>query len=50
LLSCLEVLRDAKSIQETDPIVDDMEPVGMSPGDVRAPRAHNRRADRGRLV
>jgi hypothetical protein len=49
LLSCLEVLRDARSIQSTDPLESDIEPVGMRPeGVTRAPPVHNRRADRGR--
>jgi hypothetical protein len=47
LLSCLEVLRDAKNIQSTDPLEGDLEPVGMSPVGVHAPRVHNRRAERG---
>jgi hypothetical protein len=48
LLSCLEILRDAKSIQATDPLEGDLEPVGMSPGGVtHAPRVRNRRAERG---
>jgi hypothetical protein len=49
LLSCLEVLRDARSIQSTDPLESDIEPVGMRPeGVTRAPPVHSRRADRGR--
>jgi hypothetical protein len=49
LLSCLEVLRDAKDIQAADPLEDDLKPVGMRPGDgTHAPRTPNRRADRGR--
>jgi hypothetical protein len=49
LLSCLEILRDAKGIQATDPLEGDIEPVGMNPGGAtHAPPARNRRADRGR--
>jgi hypothetical protein len=49
LLSCLEVLRDAKSILSTDPLEGDLEPVGMRPeGIAHSPPVHNRRADRGR--
>jgi hypothetical protein len=49
LLSCLEILRDAKSIEATDPLAGgDMES-GTSRAEVtHAPRPHNRRADRGR--
>jgi hypothetical protein len=49
LLSCLEILRDARNIQSTDPLESDIEPVGMRPdGVAHAPPVHNRRADRGR--
>jgi hypothetical protein len=49
LLSCLEILRDAKSIQAADPLEGDLDPVGMSPGDVtHARHVRSRRADRGR--
>jgi hypothetical protein len=48
LLSCLEVLRDAKSIQSADPLEGDIEPVGVGPeGAAYAPTVRNRRADRG---
>ena len=48
LLSCLEILRDAKSIEATDPLASDVES-GTSRAEVtHAPRLHNPRADRGR--
>ena len=48
LLSCLEVLRDAKGIEASDPCGRRHE-MGTSRGEVnRASRVHNRRADRGR--
>jgi hypothetical protein len=47
LVSCLEVLRDAKSFEATDPLGGDME-LGTSRADAHAPRLRNRRADRGR--
>jgi hypothetical protein len=49
LLSCLEVLRDAKSIEATDPLAGgDMES-GTSRADVtHASRVRNRHPDRGR--
>jgi hypothetical protein len=48
LVSCLEVLRDAKSIKATDPLGGDIES-DTSRADVnRAPRVRHRRADRGR--
>ena len=48
LLSCLEILRDAKSIEATDPLGGDMVS-DTSRADVnRAPRVRHRRADRGR--
>jgi hypothetical protein len=48
LLSCLEILRDAKSIEASDPLAGDMES-GTSRADVtHAPRVRNRHPDRGR--
>jgi hypothetical protein len=48
LLSCLEILRDAKSIETNDPLAGDVES-GTSRAEVtHAPRLHNRGADRGR--
>jgi hypothetical protein len=48
LVSCLEILRDAKSIEATDPLGGDMVS-DTSRADVnRAPRVRHRRADRGR--
>jgi hypothetical protein len=48
LVSCLEVLRDAKSIEATDPLEGDMES-DTSRADVNgAPRVRHRRAGRGR--
>jgi hypothetical protein len=48
LLSCLEILRDAKSIEASDPLAGDVES-GTSRAEVtHAPRLHNRGADRGR--
>jgi hypothetical protein len=49
LVSCLEILRDAKSIEASDPLaVGDMDS-GTSRAEVtQAPRLHIRRADRGR--
>ena len=47
LLSCLEVLRDARGIQATDPLEGDLEPVGMRPEGITHP-PRNGRADRGR--
>jgi hypothetical protein len=47
LVSCLEILRDAKSIEATDPLGGDTE-LDVSRADVaHAPRVRNRRADRG---
>jgi hypothetical protein len=47
LLSCLEILRDAKSIEAADPLAGDME-LGTSRGDAtHAPRVRNRRAEQG---
>jgi hypothetical protein len=47
LISCLEILRDAKSIEATDPLGGDME-LDTSRAEVtHAPRVRNRRADRG---
>jgi hypothetical protein len=49
LLSCLEILRDAKSIEATDPLAGGDVESGTSRAEVtHAPRLHNRRADRGR--
>jgi hypothetical protein len=46
LLSCLEILRDAKSIEATDPLAGEME-TGASRGDAtRAPRVRYRHANR----
>jgi hypothetical protein len=48
LLSCLEILRDAKSIEASDPLEGDMES-DTSRGDAtHGSRIRNRRADRGR--
>jgi hypothetical protein len=47
LLSCLEILRDAKSIEAADPLAGEME-TGTSRGDAtHAARVRYRRADRG---
>jgi hypothetical protein len=47
LVSCLEILRDAKSIEATDPLGGDTE-LHVSRADVaHAPRVRNWRADRG---
>jgi hypothetical protein len=49
LLSCLEILRDAKSIEATDPLAGgDMESGTSRAEATHAPQPHNRRADRGR--
>ena len=48
LVSCLEVLRDAKSIEATDPLGGDMESDTSRADVTRTPRVRNRRADRGR--
>jgi hypothetical protein len=46
LLSCLEILREAKSIEATDPLAGEME-AGASHGDAtRAPRVRYRHANR----
>jgi hypothetical protein len=48
LLSCLEILRDAKSIEANDPLVGGDLESGTSRAEVRhAPRVRNQRADRG---
>jgi hypothetical protein len=47
LVSCLEVLRDAKSIEATDPLGGDMESDRSRAEVNRAPRVRHRRADRG---
>jgi hypothetical protein len=49
LVSCLEILRDAKSIEATDPLAGGDMASGTSRAEVtRAPRLHIRRGDRGR--
>jgi hypothetical protein len=49
LLSCLEILRDAKSIEATDPLAGGDVESGTSRAEVtHAPRVRNRHADRGR--
>jgi hypothetical protein len=48
LLSCLEILRDAKSIEATDPLASGDVESGTSRADVtHAPRVRNRHPDRG---
>jgi hypothetical protein len=49
LVSCLEILRDAKSIEATDPLAGGDMASGTSRAEVtQAPRLHIRRADPGR--
>jgi hypothetical protein len=49
LVSCLEILRDAKSIEATDPLAGGDMASGTSRAEVtQAPRLYIRRADRGR--
>jgi hypothetical protein len=48
LLSCLEILRDAKSIESADPLAGDMESGTSRRDSTHAPRVRNGRADRGR--
>jgi hypothetical protein len=49
LASCLEILRDAKSIEATDPLAGGDLESGASPGEVtHGPRVQNRPANRGR--
>ena len=48
LVTCLEVLRDARSIEATDPLGGDMESDTSRADLTPAPRVRNRRADRGR--
>jgi hypothetical protein len=48
LVTCLEVLRDARSIEATDPLGGDMVSDTSRADVTRAPRVRNRRADRGR--
>ena len=49
LVSCLEILRDAKSIEATDPLADGEMDSGTSHAEVtQSPRPHIRRAGRGR--
>jgi hypothetical protein len=48
LLSCLEILRDAKSIGASDPRAGEMESSTSRAEVTQPPRVRNRRADRGR--
>ncbi len=47
LVTCLEVLRDARSIEATDPLGGDMESDTSRADVTHAPRVRHRRADRG---